>query len=169
MAQQAFFEIERGQSASDDDAYREAMNAAGRILARRPHSTAEMRTKLEASHPGVADAVIERLAELDLLDDLAFARQWVTERCGKKGRAALLAELDAKGISREVAETALESVAGKELAAATDLAAKQLRRVAHKPLVAQGASIHQSLLRRGFPPEVAEEATRAVMPPEGWD
>ncbi len=38
-----------------------------------------------------------------------------------------------------------------------------------KPLAHQAASIRQMLVRRGFDGEIADEATKAVLPPEGWD
>jgi regulatory protein len=154
---------------TDDDAHRAAMETAGRFLARRPHARAELRTKLARSHPEGADRAVARLTELGLLDDHDFARQWVEERSSRRGVQALLAELEAKGVDREVAVAAVAEVEGSEEARAQDLASRHLAKVMAKPLAKQAASIQSMLLRRGYSPEVAQAATRAVLPPEGWD
>jgi regulatory protein len=145
------------------------MSAAGRFLARRSHSESELRTKLRRFDPEAIDLVIGRLWELDLLDDAAFAAVWVEERGRRKGRRALESELRAKGVAGHLIEGALAGLAPVELDQATALAASFVRRVARKPLGQQGAAIAQMLVRRGYEWEVAEEAARAVLPPEGWD
>jgi regulatory protein len=149
-----------------------AMARAGRLLAARPRSSAELRARLERAEfgPATVDATVERLIELGLVDDRNFARQWVEERSrAGRGPVALRHELAAKGVDREVAEDALGAVAGDELSTATALAAKHLRRVGGSPLRTQAARLAAMLARRGYPPEVCEEAVRAVLPPEGWD
>lgn len=155
----------------DDDLYREAMTKAGRILARRAHSEKELRDKLGSElNEAVGDAVVARLQDLGLVDDEAFARQWVEERATRRGKAALAEELARRGVDASIIDEVLGRVpAENEEARAHDLAAGHLARVAGKPLHRQAASIVAMLLRRGFEPEVAEAATRGVLPPEGWD
>lgn len=152
-----------------DDLYKKAIERAGRFLAQRPHSEQELRLKLRPLEPAVADAVIERLYEWRLLDDEAFARQWVTERSAKKGERALQSELTAKGVAPEVIETVLAEGEDSEIERATALGAGFVRKVARKPLAKQAGAICQMLVRRGFSYDVAQEATKAVLPPEGWD
>ncbi|MFP5298878.1 MAG: regulatory protein RecX [Actinomycetota bacterium] len=148
--------------------YRALMERAGSILARRAHSRHELVQKLGGPEE-LRDAVLERLEGLGLVDDEAFARAWIEERSSKKGREALLHELEAKGVVRETAEAVWEQIAPDEAARAIEIASKHLRKVSRKPLAVQAAAIHGLLVRRGFSAEVAEEATRAVLPPEGWD
>jgi regulatory protein len=156
-----------------EGARREAMARAGRLLATRPRSEREMSDRLlEAGfvQPMVA-AVLDRLRALGLIDDAEFALQWVEERAGRKQLSprALVHELRTKGIDADVAEAALARAGVDELAQATELAARHVRRVASKPLAEQFTRIQQMLARRGYAFDVAEAAARAVLPPEGWD
>jgi regulatory protein len=155
----------------DDETYRKAMEKAGRLLARRPLARRELEQKLATAgfDREVVDQVLARLEHLKLLDDAAFAEQWVEERGRRKGSRALAAELASKGIPREVSEEALKVVDRDEHEVAVELASRWVRRVAGRPLKEQAARILRMLMGRGFSYEVAEEATKAVLPPEGWD
>ncbi|MFN2489900.1 MAG: regulatory protein RecX [Actinomycetota bacterium] len=150
----------------------EAMRRAGRLLEARPRATEELKARLGAAgfEPEVVGRVVGRLRELGLLDDLAFARQWVQERA-RKGRAASLLEheLAAKGIAGDVAVAAIREAGLDEAAQARELAGRYLPRVASQPLPKQAARLTQMLLRRGYGHDVVEGAVRAVLPPEGWD
>ncbi len=154
-------------------AYHEAMQRAGHLLSTRPRTEHEMRARLGAAGFGndVVDRTVERLVELKLIDDAAFALQWIEERARLKGRApeALVAELAAKGIERELAETALAAAGIDEEAQAKAMAARLLTRVAHKPLAEQGLALMGMLMSRGFSEETAEAGARSALPPEGWD
>jgi regulatory protein len=59
-----------------------------------------------------AEVVLDRLGEVGLIDDEAFAQAWVTSRQAGRGlaRRALKAELRAKGVDDDVAATAVEAV-----------------------------------------------------------
>jgi regulatory protein len=59
-----------------------------------------------------AETVLDRFAEVGLIDDAAFARAWVSSRQAGRGlaRRALSAELRAKGVEPEVAAEAVEAV-----------------------------------------------------------
>jgi SOS response regulatory protein OraA/RecX len=112
---------------------------------------------------------VERLQDLSLLDDLAFARVWVAERSVTRGPALLAHELRAKGVAEDTIQDALEAARRDEGAAAVERAGAWLGRVADRPLYEQAARIQEMLLRRGFSHDAAEEAVKAVLPPEGWD
>jgi regulatory protein len=162
-----------GRPASPQAAVAEAMEKAGRLLARRSHSEAELHSKLRDAgfaRPTI-ERVIDRLRHLGLVDDHDFARQWIEERVRKKGlpRATLIAELQAKGIERAVAEDAVTEAAIDEEALAIQLAGKLWRRVADKPLGKQATALAGMLARRGFGPDACEAGIRSVLPPEGWD
>ena len=156
-----------------DDSYRDAMARAGHLLASRPRTEHEIRLRLDgAGYAGdIIERTVTRLFELRLLDDGAFALQWVAERAVAKGRSgdALVAELTSKGVDRATAESAVAEAGIDEVAQATELAGRFLSRVAGKPLAKQSEALLGRLLRRGFSHEVARDAVRAVLPPEGWD
>ena len=155
------------------DQLKEAMERAGRLLSVRARTEHEIRERLGTA--GFPEPVIEqtaaRLIELGLLDDIDFARQWVRERSARKnlGPRALQAELAAKGISRQLAQEALQHEEIDEEALAAEAASRWVRKVARFPLPEQAYKLQQMLLRKGFSSEAAEAGARAVLPPEGWD
>ena len=158
---------------SATDLRKEAMERAGRMLALRPRTEREIHDRLkEASFPDdVIDDTVARLYELDLLDDEAFALDWITERTAKKGVGprVLVSELQRKGIDRSTAEAALATSGIEEADTATAQAEKLLHKVIRYPLKDQASRLQQMLMRRGFSWEAVEEAVKAVLPPEGWD
>lgn len=149
------------------------MAKAGRILSRRPHSARELHDKLWSA--GFAEdeieRAVERLVELKLVDDLDFARRWAEERTRTRGlgSAAVLAELEAKGVDTEIARQAVAELGVDEESRASELAAAYIKRVSTKPPLVQAQRIQAMLLRKGFSMEAAVAAARAVLPPEGWD
>lgn len=60
----------------------------------------------------IADEVLQRYAELNLIDDERFAHSWVVARARSRGlaRGAIRRELRTKGIEDEVAAQALEQI-----------------------------------------------------------
>jgi regulatory protein len=155
----------------EDEAYRKAMKRAGRLLASRSRSEHEVRERLgRAGYEGaVVDRVVARLRDLRLVDDLAFARVWVAERSVSRGPALLADELRRKGVAEDTIQEALEAARRDEVGAAVERAGLWAPRVAGRPLFEQAARIREMLLRRGFSHDAAEEAVKAVLPPEGWD
>ena len=155
----------------EDETYCKAMRRAGRLLATRARSEHEVRSRLgRAAFDGaVVDRVVDRLRDLRLIDDLAFARAWVAERSVSRGPALLTNELRTKGVAEDTIQEALVSARRDELAAAVERAGMWVARVAGRPLYEQAARIQEMLLRRGFSHDAAQEAVKAVLPPEGWD
>jgi regulatory protein len=75
--------------------------------------------------------VLDRLAEVGLVDDAGFAEQWVRSRGvnAGKGKRALAAELRTKGVDNEVITAALADIdAGAERERAEQLVRDKLRR-----------------------------------------
>src|SRR5918992_6044157 len=95
------------EESPSDPGLRKAMERAGRWLALRPRTESELRDRLQEGgfDEDTVERVLARLAELRLVDDEAFAKQWVEERARRKGLGprALVADLESKGISLEVA------------------------------------------------------------------
>ena len=120
------------QIESGDKAYLAAL----RFLEARPRSIAEVRARLGRKDfsPEAIDAAIARLAELDLLDDAAFARYWVENRRAyrPRGAGALRDELRRKGIDADVTAEILndDALTGDESAGAWGLARGALRKYA---------------------------------------
>jgi regulatory protein len=120
------------QTESGDKAYLAAL----RFLEARPRSIAEVRARLGRKDfaPEAIDAAIARLAELELLDDTAFARYWVENRQAyrPRGAGALRDELRRKGIDADVTAEVLndDSLTGDEAASAWGLARGALRKYA---------------------------------------
>jgi regulatory protein len=88
------------------------LDAALRFLEARPRSAAEVRRRLTGAgyREDLVDAAIERLGELGILDDEAFARAWVEsrDRARPRGERALRSELARKGIDRQVRDDVLD-------------------------------------------------------------
>lgn len=98
-------------------------------------------------------AVLERFAEVGLIDDEAFASSWVESRHRGRslGRRALAAELKRKGIDDELAAQALATVStDDEVAAATALVARRLRSMQGLPRETQTRRLVAMLARKGF-------------------
>jgi regulatory protein len=79
----------------------------------------------------VSDRVLDRLAQVGLVDDADFAEQWVRSRRvnAGKGKRALAAELRTKGVDNEVITVALAGIdAGAERDRAEQLVRDKLRR-----------------------------------------
>jgi regulatory protein len=129
----------------------------------------------------LVDGVVERLLELGMLDDAAFARAWIEsrDRARPRGERALRQELARKGIEREVVErlfedrrsTAAASAAedgsapsSPDQAAAERLLAKHERALSRVVDPRQRRQRAYSLLaRNGFDPEVCRTVAATVV------
>ncbi|MFL4473960.1 regulatory protein RecX [Paeniglutamicibacter sp. MACA_103] len=95
-------------------------------------SRAQLKTKLlEKEIPEhIAEELLERFEEIQLVDDEAFAEGWVRSRSRSRGlaRSAIKRELRDKGIEGDIAENALEQIDEEsEEATARDLVERKLR------------------------------------------
>ena len=155
LSAEEFARIERIESG--DKAYLAAL----RFLEARPRSVAEVRARLERKDfaPEAVDMAIARLAELELIDDAAFARFWVENRQVNRprGTGALRDELRRKGIDADVAAEVLSdaSLTGDESASAWGLARAALHKYAgSRDRNAFTRRMGGYLQRRGFAFEV---------------
>lgn len=101
-------------------------------LTGRARSRADLEKKLaQKDVPAeVAQRLLDRFEEVGLVDDEAFARQWVAQRQEGRGlaRRALAQELRRKGIDDEVARAALDERAEDDPEAEEDAARMLVRR-----------------------------------------
>jgi regulatory protein len=126
-----------------------------RLLTVRARSRAELHAQLtKRGYPDdISSRVLDRLAQVGLLDDVAFAEQWVRERRTNagKGKRALAAELRTKGVDPEVIAETLDSVdAGEWRVRAEELVATKLRRESLDDETKVTRRLVAMLARRGY-------------------
>ncbi|MGD7731390.1 regulatory protein RecX [Propionibacteriaceae bacterium G57] len=140
-----------------------------RKLSLRAHSRAELEKALADKQvpDDVAEQLLGRFTEVGLVDDAAFAAQWVQSRhrVGRLSRRALADELRRKGIDRDVIAEATQALDhDDEVAAAMDLAARKLRSMASitDPMVRR-RRLAAALARRGYGSDVVHTVVTRVL------
>jgi regulatory protein len=134
-------------------------------LTGRARSRSELATKLARKRvpPDVAGRLLDRFEEVGLVDDAAFAREWVQTRQAGRGlaRRALAVELQRKGVDAEVVSEAVATVQpGDELEAARELVRRKLRSLARFEPATQERRLHGMLARKGYPSSVVFQVVR---------
>lgn len=172
---------ERGSSASEFDADADPVAVAREICLRLLTERARTRQELAQAlrKRGVPDeaatVVLERFDEVGLIDDAAFAGQWVRSRHGRRGlaRRAIAMELRQKGVADEVAQEALAEVdTSSEERRARELVDRKLRTVpADTPEQRTTAArrLVGMLARRGYPGGVSYRVVREALAAHGAD
>jgi regulatory protein len=155
---------EKIQELKAQDAREVAFQRAIRYLDYQPRSITEVRRKLaEKEFPeDVIDLVLERLRDLQLLDDDRYARSWVENRSEfrPRGRRLLEYELRQRGIDRETIEQALTDL--DEQALAYQAAVKQSRKLAGADWQSFQKKLFAFLARRGFDYETIQPVVQQV-------
>jgi regulatory protein len=145
-------------AAMTGDDYEAARQIALRRLDARARSEAELTGDLirRGVTPQTTARVVARLAEVGLVDDAEFARQWVESRQGAKNlsRLRLRQELRAKGVAESVIAQALETEAEDEDEVALEFARRKARTMATLDDAAFQRRLAGQLARRGFPEPV---------------
>jgi regulatory protein len=141
-----------------------------RKLAAQARTRAELSRALQAKQvpTQAAEAVLDRMEAIGLIDDQGFARDWVESRQQRRNlsKTALRRELTAKGVDREQIDSALEEVdADDELTAARSLAAKKARAMAGLDVQVRYRRLAGVLGRRGFNPGVINQVVNEVVRP----
>ncbi|MFI2459103.1 MULTISPECIES: recombination regulator RecX [unclassified Nocardia] len=121
-----------GAAGAEGGTVEQAKEACLRLLAVRARSRAELAQRLAAKgySAEVSERALDRLGEVGLVDDAAFAEQWVHSRhtFSGKGKQALAQELRRKGVAQSDAAAALEAITGDdEEARAAELVRRKLR------------------------------------------
>jgi regulatory protein len=149
---------------SETDLYTAAINS----LARRAYSVYEMRTYLErrAEDKDVVKGVLDRLKELNYLDDARYARQFVRmhTELRKRGAFRIARDLRARGVPDRHIEAALaerspESSESALVRARLERRIKTLRGPLDERRV---ASLYRSLLRAGFSADTIRRELNAL-------
>jgi regulatory protein len=146
------------------------------IVLRKLTSAPRTRAQLEADLAAravpaqVAERVLDRFAEVGLVDDAAFAESWVRSRHAGRGlsRRALRSELRQKGVDDETAQTAVAEIGpDDEAAAAAALVARRLpatRGLAREVRLRRLAGM---LARKGYPSGLAMRVVQEALAGEG--
>jgi regulatory protein len=140
-----------------------------RLLTARARTRAELAGQLaKRGYPDdVRTRVLDRLADVGLIDDAGFAEQWVHSRRANaaKGKRALAAELHTKGVDNDVITSVLGGInPAAERGRAEQLGRTRLRR---EKLSDDDARVSRRLVamlaRRGFDQTVAYDVVSAEL------
>lgn len=144
-----------------------AREIALRQLTVRARTEAELRTALARRNVPVeaVDEVVARFSDVGLLDDAAYARDWVAggER-RLKSRRSLTQELSAKGVDRETIEGALAGLDDEaELEVARALARRKAAATLGLDYSVRYRRLAGALARRGFSGSVVAMIVREAL------
>jgi len=144
-----------------------ALNYALWLLGRRSRTKFELEKKLREK--GVEDAeiksAIRRLEELQFIDDLKFARDYISNsaRFKPKGRRRLFWELVKKGVAKDLIEKALDETESDQTALADEALKTYSRRLKNLSREKQYQRAVAFLLRRGFSYDEAKKAVQLLL------
>jgi regulatory protein len=124
-------------------------------LAASARTRAELERVLKAKNvpQPAAEAALDRMQSVGVIDDQGFARDWVESRQQRRhlSRTVLRRELTAKGVKQDEIESALEAVQPEdEIAAARSLAARKVQSMDGLEQHVQHRRLAAMLGRRGF-------------------
>lgn len=147
--------------------YDEAKTAAFTILARRIHSEKEIRDKLRKKKfpPEIIEKVVQRLYEMNLLNDSQFASALVRDKLKRTpmGKSALKLKLFQKGLAKETIDDVLRETELNSEELCTKAAERKLKTLAKEPdAQKRKQKLSQFLMRRGFDWETIRATLRAL-------
>ena len=138
-----------------------------RLLAVRPRARRELESRLRQAGFETAEvsSELDRLEEVGLLDDGAFARELADHHLTVRGsaRKAVAGALASKGVSRETIDRTLAGMEQDESVRALEVATQRARRLTSlRPEAAYGRLV-SFLARRGYDGGTSREAARAAL------
>lgn len=161
---------------SEPDAESVARNIALRLLTGAPRSRAQLAEAMAKKNvpDDVATRVLDRFTEVGLINDAEYAQMLVRTRQSERGlaRRALATELKRKGIGREDAEAALETVDPEdEESAARELLRRKARATQGVDQTKRRQRMMGMLARKGYSPSLCYRLINEVLEqePEHWD
>lgn len=143
--------------------FERALGYALWLLGRRAYSRAEVQRKLlTKTDADTAEGVLERLDELNLIDDDAYAKRLIETQKQRKGERALKQTLKQRGVPETIIEANLETVSEHEqIEVAKALLEKHQWRFKGDEH-ARRRKAYAFLARRGFPVDVVSEVLEAL-------
>jgi regulatory protein len=150
---------------SPEEAWQKAKEVCFDLLAVRPRTQDELRNVLRRKgfDDELREQLLAKLGSSGLVDDVAFAEQWVRSRHAHQGlaRSALVTELKRKGVDGEVAaQVAGEIDRESEEQRARELVRKRLRSITALDERATTRRLLDTLARKGYPQGLAYAVVR---------
>lgn len=146
-----------------------ARDHALRLLSIRPRSVREISDRLarKGFERTAVEAVVADLAELGLLDDRKFARDWIENRQHFRptGAVRLRQELFVKGIDREIADQAVREYKNDadEFPAALDLARRKQKLFRKLDADTAKRRLAGFLARRGYESSIVSKVLKELL------
>ena len=145
-----------------------------RLLTGAPRTRAQLARSLARRNvpEEVAERVLERFADVGLIDDKAFAAAWVESRHAGRGmgRRALAHELHTRGVEDAVIDEAVSGLSSEqERETARQLVARRLVSTRGLDPRARIRRLAGMLARRGYPSGLALAVVREALAAEGED
>lgn len=139
-----------------------------RMLDRRACTRAELETALRRKGvpDDAAERVLDRFAELRLVDDAALADGYALAQHHDRGLAgrAVALKLRRRGVAEETVRTAVGQIdRDSERGAAEQLARRRLRSLGSLPTQVQARRLVGLLARKGYSPGLVHEVVREVL------
>ncbi len=168
--------VAAGDSAGDfaEDPVEVARSIGLNLLSAAPKSRAQLAEAMRGR--GVPDdaaaQVLDRFAEVGLIDDVAFAAAWVTSRQSVRRLAprALATELRRKGIAEPTILDAVGQLTDDDVeSAARELIARRIHGTAGLPTPARVRRLTAFLSRKGYGGQLAFRVVREALDNEGCD
>lgn len=161
-------QAEEDETGPEADVVAAAREIALRRLSVRARSRKELAQDLARRDvpPEAAAQVLDRFTEVGLIDDAAFAAQWVESRGSKSGASRLKHELRQKGIADEhIADAVGSRDDDADLMAARALAQRKAPRMGRLDLAVRERRLGALLARRGFSTAVIRRVLSEVRDP----
>jgi regulatory protein len=138
------------------------------LLTQRARSRAELADRLRSRNvpDDVAGRVLDRMAEVGLVDDQAFAHDFVRAKRAERGLSAreLSRQLRTKGVGGEAIDTAVADLDEQaERVTARRLVERKLRSMSGLDTQVQIRRLAGLLARKGYPPGLAFQVVREVV------
>lgn len=151
-----------------DDPYAVARAIVLRQLTNAPKTREQLRQALarKGCPPDVAESVLDRMTEVGLVDDAAYAEMLVRSKQAGAGlaRRALAHQLRTKGVDDDTAAAVLDDVdPAQERRRARELVDKRLRTLHGLDVTVQTRRLAGMLARKGYPGDVAYAVIRDAL------
>ena len=114
----------------------------------------------------IAEKVLDRFEEAQIIDDAMFARVFTNSRIRGKGlaKSAIARELREKGVDAHLIEDALQELDGEsELARAIELATNRVRRMTHLDAPVIQRRLSGFLSRKGYSGSIVQTAIKQAL------
>jgi regulatory protein len=155
------------ESTPEVDAESAVRNLVLRRLTQRAYTRHQLEDYLgrKNADPETVAKVLDRFAEVGLIDDAEYAAEFVRARRAVKGTgpAVLRMELKKRGIAEDLILQALDDRVGEDIDVARELAARKLQSLSRFDSATQNRRLVSFLVRRGYSPGLAFGLVRELL------